>query len=248
MYKTTDGGQNWAAINVGLLSTDCQCVSLAGGVLYCGTNTTGAYKSIDFGANWTQINTGLTDLNVISIDNSTALIAVAGTQTDGFFLTIDGGANWIPYNTGLTSYATAGTFAVTLGAHVYAGTDDGFFMTDFINIIPFPEIGVEFIDGTGKTKWQKDAIQAVLYSAPRREGVIVKTETAPADDKAYGVNMTGIFKPRANTINLYYDVGEKIYVRLKGFQFLNPPGFYCPNFVDFAVEGVYIPEDKEPPK
>lgn len=246
MYKTTDGGQNWAAINVGLVSTDCNCVSFAAGVLYCGTNTTGAYKSTDSGATWTQINTGLTDLQIISIHNSTALIAIAGTQEGGAFLTIDGGTTWIAQNTGLTGFAVAGTRAVTIGAaHIFAGTDDGFFMTDWISEIGYPQIGVEFIDGTGAIRWQLQALPAQLYSAPRRDGVIVKTEAAPCDMSAYGVNMSAVFKPRSNTINLFYDVGELITCKLTGFEFLTPPAAYCPDYVDIAIEGVYIPDMPE---
>jgi photosystem II stability/assembly factor-like uncharacterized protein len=241
MFKTTDGGQNWAAINVGLLSLDCQCVSFADGVLYCGTNTTGAYKSTDGGATWTQIITGLTDLNVVSIHNSTALIAIAGTQAGGAFLTIDGGATWTAQNTGLTGFAIAGTFAVTIGTHVYAGTDDGFFMTDWISDIGYPLIGVEFTDGVGKIRWQLQPIPALLYSCPRYDGVIVKTETAPFDQTGYGVNMSHVFKPRSNTLNLFYDVGEVITCKLTGFEYIVAAGGYCPDYVDIAIEGVYLP-------
>jgi len=246
MYKTTDGGINWTAINVGLLSTDCQCVSIAAGVLYCGTNTTGAYKSTDGGATWTQINTGLADLNVVSISNSTALIAIAGTQAGGVFLTINGGTTWIAQNTGLTGFAIAGTFAVTIGtAHIFAGTDDGFFMTDWISAIGYPRIGVEFTDGTGAVRWQLQPIPAALHSAPRCDGVIVKTETAPYDMTGYGVNLSAVFKPRSNTINLFYDVGEIITCKLTGFEFLSPPAAFCPDYVDLAIEGVYLPDMPE---
>jgi photosystem II stability/assembly factor-like uncharacterized protein len=246
MYKTTDGGQNWAAINVGLVSLDCQCVSYAAGVLYCGTNTTGAYKSTDGGATWTQINTGLADLNVVSISNSTALIAIAGTQNGGVFLTIDGGVTWTAQNTGLTGFAAAGTKPVIIGAaHIFAGTDDGFFMTDWISAIGYPLIGVEFTDGTGAVRYQLQPIPAMLYSAPRYNGVIVKTETAPHDQKGYGVNLSAVFKPRSNTINLFYDVGELITCKLTGFEFMTPPGAFCPDYVDIAIEGVYLPDMPE---
>ena len=246
MYKTTDGGENWTAINTGLASTDCNCVSFAAGVLYCGTNTTGAYKSTDGGTTWTQINTGLTDLQIVSINNSTALIAIAGTQADGLFLTIDGGTTWTTQNTGLTGFAVAGTRAIAIGtAHIFAGTDDGFFMTDWITALGYPRIGVEFTDGTGAVRWQLQPIPAALYSAPRCDGVIVKTEAAPCDATGYGVNLSAVFKPRSNTINLYYDVGELITCKLSGFEFMTPPGAFCPDYVDIAIEGVYIPDMPE---
>jgi len=105
----------------------------------------------------------------------------------------------------------------------------------------FPLVGVELTDGTGATRWQLQSIPADLYSAPRRNGVVMKTETAPADAGGLGVNMSAVFKPRSNTINLFYDTGENIFIRLSGMELLTPPGYLCPNFIDLAVEGVYIP-------
>lgn len=107
----------------------------------------------------------------------------------------------------------------------------------------FPIIGFEFIDGTGAIKWQKDPIPPELYSAPRRDGVIVKTETAPYDLEGFGINMSATFKPRTNTINLFYDVGELVTIKMTGFENLPAPvGYIAPNYVDVAVEGVFIPD------
>ena len=240
MFKTTDGGQNWAAINTGLASVDCQCVDIKDGVLYCGTNTTGAYKSTDGGATWNAINTGFLVSNITSIKAKTALIVIAGTQAGGVYITIDGGTTWTPQNTGLSGFGADQTKA-WFGTHIFSGTTDGFFITDFVNNISYPKIGVEFIDGTGAIRWQLDPIPAELYSAPRYNGVTTKIETAPADDKGYGVNLSAVFKPRSNTVNLFYDLGELITCKLTGFEFLTPPGAWCPDYVDIAVEGVYIP-------
>jgi hypothetical protein len=69
----------------------------------------------------------------------------------------------------------------------------------------------------------------------------MKTETAPADQNAYGVNMSAVFKPRSNTINLFYDIGENVLVRLSGMELLAVPGYLCPNYIDLCIEGVFIP-------
>lgn len=110
----------------------------------------------------------------------------------------------------------------------------------------FPIVGVEFIDGTGALRWQLNPIPAELYSAPRKNAVTFKTETTPADQSAYGVNMTAPFKPRSNTINLFYDVGEVVTVKLSGMEYQDPPKYFCPPFIDFAIEGVYIPNIPKP--
>lgn len=125
-----------------------------------------------------------------------------------------------------------------------------FIQPEYIDVLGtrygFPVIAAEFIDGTGAIRWQLQAIPANLYSSPRSEGVIVKTETAPADQTGYGINMSSVFKPRSNTINLFYDVGEVINLKLSGFELLTPPGYLCPNYIDVAVEGVYIPNMPQP--
>ena len=110
----------------------------------------------------------------------------------------------------------------------------------------FPLVGAEFIDGTGAIRWQLQSIPAGLYSSPRNEDVIVKTESAPADMKGYGVNLSAVFKPRSNTINLFYDIGELINIKLSGMEILTPPGYLCPNYIDIAVEGVFIPNMPSP--
>ena len=125
------------------------------------------------------------------------------------------------------------------------------YLKTLLGPIGFPLINVEFTDGTGAIRWQKDAIPTNLYSAPTYEGVIVKAETTPADKTGFGINMSAVFKPRAVTLNLFYDVGETIGIRLTGQQLLTPPGYYCPNYVDIAVEGIYNPDDvpeEETPK
>lgn len=117
---------------------------------------------------------------------------------------------------------------------------------EYINIpvnqfIKFPLVAVELTDGTGAVRWQLQAIPAQLYSAPRLDNVIMKTETSPFDLLAYGVNMSAVFKPRSNTINLFYDIGENIFIRLSGMELLTPPGYLCPNYIDIAIEGYFIP-------
>lgn len=112
---------------------------------------------------------------------------------------------------------------------------------DFASGVLFPKCGVELTDGTGKLRWQLQAIPADIYSAPRSTGVTVKTETAPQDQSGYGVNLSAIFKPRANTVNLFYDVGEQVNIRISGMEFVAIAGIWGPPYIDIAVEGYYIP-------
>ena len=104
-----------------------------------------------------------------------------------------------------------------------------------------PPVFVELTDGTGATRWQSQAIPALEYSAPRKDGVVVKTETAPVDQSAYGVNLSACFKPRSVTVNLHYDVGENVFIRLSNMLAVIGTPDYSPNYVDIAAEGVFIP-------
>jgi len=108
-------------------------------------------------------------------------------------------------------------------------------------ITPYPSVNVELTDGTGAIQWQKNAIPSELYSAQRRSDVVIKTETAPADKSGFGVNMSAVFKPRAQTVNLFYDIGEQIYCRLSNLSYNQTLAQWTPDYIDFAIEGVYIP-------
>jgi hypothetical protein len=51
--------------------------------------------------------------------------------------------------------------------------------------------------------------------------------------------MSAVFKPRAQTLNLFYDVGENIKIRISNM--VNVAGYgYAPNFIDLAFEGYLI--------
>ena len=130
----------------------------------------------------------------------------------------------------------------------------GFLMRSFIIMQPdhkvvagpltlgFPGVGIELENGSGEVRWQKDAIPAALYSSPRKDAIITKTETAPVDATGYGVSMSAtIHKPRQNLVNLYYEPGETIIIRISGQEFITPPGIWGPDFVDILVLGYYIP-------
>jgi len=104
----------------------------------------------------------------------------------------------------------------------------------------FPPVNIELTDGTGAIQWQYNAIPADLYSSPRRNGVIIKTETTPADASGYGVNMGCPFKNRAKTVNLFYDIGENIKMRITGMEYNAAAAIYTPNYIDIAAEGVFL--------
>ena len=105
-YKSTDGGQNWIAINNDGL-TDSKIFSLAvdptnTSIIYAGTYGV-IIKSTDGGNKWTFCKGGLPNLYIISLAIGPANTSTiyAGSQ-GGVFKSIDAGDNWTAVNSGLT--------------------------------------------------------------------------------------------------------------------------------------------------
>ena len=104
IFKSTNGGALFSAINTGLPSMIGQSSRLAidgnnSLILYLGlSDAAGMFKSIDGGANWTASNTGLTtadakSINTVTLDQNDSTIVYAATRA-GLYKSIDSGATW----------------------------------------------------------------------------------------------------------------------------------------------------------
>lgn len=122
IFKSSDAGQTWLAINDGLPSATgyghhpIAIVSLAidpnqPSTLYAGSAQNGVFKSVDGGLHWDATGAGLPDVPIrtLVIDHLFPATLYAGTNGAGFnkpgagvFRTTDGGISWIPMNDGLT--------------------------------------------------------------------------------------------------------------------------------------------------
>ncbi len=76
VLKSTNGGENWTAMNTGLTSINVNSLvnvyALAidpntPATVYAGTYGGGVFKSTNGGENWTTMNTGLTSINVFAL-------------------------------------------------------------------------------------------------------------------------------------------------------------------------------------
>ena len=126
MFRTTDGGDNWTAINGGLTSLEVYAIAVdptSAGTVYAATVGDGIFKSTTGGAAWSTVNTGLTSLYVVSlaIDAANPGTVYAGTG-NGVFKTTNGGANWASSSSGI-GFATMRALAIdpTSPSTVYAG-------------------------------------------------------------------------------------------------------------------------------
>jgi photosystem II stability/assembly factor-like uncharacterized protein len=65
VFKSTDSGATWSAVNTGLSIPEYAYVSalvidpITPSTLYVGTNGSGVFRSTDSGATWSAVNTGL---------------------------------------------------------------------------------------------------------------------------------------------------------------------------------------------
>lgn len=119
VYKSTDGGASWAAVNTGLTYNHVQAIAISqsnNNIVYCGTDqlggaNSGMYKTTDGGASWTYISTGILEsskgIQAIAVHPTNPDIAWMAVfdglvnSTTGLYKTTDGGANWFPSNTGI---------------------------------------------------------------------------------------------------------------------------------------------------
>ncbi len=129
VFKSTDGGTTWRAVNTGLDPRRC-CFALAidpqtPTTLYASTDG-GVFKSTDGGESWGGVNTGLTNpfARALAIDPQTPATLYVSTG-GGVFKSTDGGGNWRS-----VLVLSPGTFVLALAIDpqtpmtVYAGTID----------------------------------------------------------------------------------------------------------------------------
>lgn len=136
LFKSTDGGARWNAVNTGLTAVNRETMVYALSIdpktpstVYVGTNRDGVFKSTNGGTSWYAINTGLTpaDLFVrtLTIDPQDPNMLYAGTAS-GVFQSTNGGASWTKIKTESTG---VNVWSLVLDPRtprvVYAGTEKG---------------------------------------------------------------------------------------------------------------------------
>jgi photosystem II stability/assembly factor-like uncharacterized protein len=134
VYKTTDGGANWNAVNNGLPTEPFGYANVSAltidpknsATLYAGTYQ-GVFKTTNGGASWTAANSGPPEnIASLAIDLLNPNTLYAGTWASGVYKSADAGSTWSPVNPGLT---TLNIQSLVLDPkdprRLYAGTDGG---------------------------------------------------------------------------------------------------------------------------
>jgi len=120
LYKTTDGGDTWAACTTGGISGAVHGLAIKpddASIVYAGTSD-GVFKSTDQGTTWT--NTGLSRVRDLIIDPRAPNWIYAGTDS-GVYVSFSGGNEWEVMNDGL-AYRKTRCLEMVADDYLYAGT------------------------------------------------------------------------------------------------------------------------------
>ena len=134
IYKSSDRGASWVAVNVGLPtepygSPDVSALTIDPknpATLYAGTYK-GVFKSTNGGASWSAANSGLAEsITSLAIDPLNPNTIYAGTWESGVFKSKDAGSSWSAVNFGLTTLSVRSLVIDPKDPNrLYAGTNGG---------------------------------------------------------------------------------------------------------------------------
>lgn len=113
VYKSSDGGRSWSAVNNGLEAARLNILSLAvssrnANLVYAGTLDNGVFKSEDGGLSWSQKSSGIPvgEIRSIVVDPRDYNVVYAGTENSALYKSLDGGSNWKSSSAGIDPEAS----------------------------------------------------------------------------------------------------------------------------------------------
>ncbi len=121
VYLSSNNGNNWSAVNIGLPDTNVRSFAVSGINLFAGTLGGGVFLTANNGLLWTPVNSGLgsTYIYALAVSGSNLF---AGSN-NGMHLSTNNGASWTTINTGITD--TSIRVILVSGNNVFAGTYGG---------------------------------------------------------------------------------------------------------------------------
>jgi photosystem II stability/assembly factor-like uncharacterized protein len=97
VFRSTDAGTTWTAVNKGLGNLYCRALFAAGGNLYAALDGAGVFRvsmGMETTTGWTQINKGINSGATTYLGASGGVV-FAGTSGNGVWRSLDGGTTWV---------------------------------------------------------------------------------------------------------------------------------------------------------
>ncbi len=130
VFKWTNGGTSWTAINTNLKDTHImQLVALDNQLV--ALTLTGVYLSGNGGTNWAADTSGLEKVNCMVTVNDRV---ITGTDGNGTFLLDEDGVTWNTFNMGMPDDARIWSLAINKDG-IYAGTNSGIWFLNSANTV-----------------------------------------------------------------------------------------------------------------
>jgi len=121
VYRTTNGGNSWNAVNSGLPIQYGATFAANGTNIYVSMAPGGVFRSTNNGGNWSIVNSPLDTLIVYSFASSGNNI-FAGTTYGGIFLSTNNCGSWIRKNQGFNPNPSVSAILIT-NNYIFAGAD-----------------------------------------------------------------------------------------------------------------------------
>jgi photosystem II stability/assembly factor-like uncharacterized protein len=120
VYRSTDHGSSWIAVNNGLTETEIWGMGLSGTTVFAGTASGRIFRSTDFGANWTNTNAGMVFKALIGSITKSGSNLLCASHGSGLYRSADYGDSYAGDN----SIGTVEIRSLAAGGNVaFAGTD-----------------------------------------------------------------------------------------------------------------------------
>ena len=121
IYRSTNNGDNWTAVNNGLTDFQILSIVVSGTNIFAGTPTGGVFLSTNNGDTWGSVGLAGQGVKALAISGSNLF---AGTSNySGVYRSTNNGNNWTTVNNGISNQSINSlTFS---GTNLFAGTSTG---------------------------------------------------------------------------------------------------------------------------